>query len=182
MDWLQFISALVSATAWPIAVVAVICLLKGPILGLIPKIRSFKYGELHVDLSEQLKSLQEELPTNAAEADAKPDAPTANVSIPIQLAAVSTRAAIIVAWLEVEKTLNEVLEREGLETGPRPIRKKIDELRALGIIDVQTYQVFMRASNIRNEAMHMLDREITFDDAMAMVDICKRLVNRLKLF
>lgn len=182
MDWLQFVSALVSATAWPTAIVVVVCLLKGPILGLIPKIRSFKYGELHVDLSEQLKSLQEDLPTKATEADAKPDAPTPNVSIPIQVAAVSTRAAIIVAWLEVEKTLNEVLEREGLDASPRPVRRKIDELRALGILDVQTYQVFLRASSLRNEAMHMLDREITFDDAVAMADICERLVNRLRPF
>lgn len=183
MDWLQFISALVSATAWPTAIVVVVCLLKGPILGLIPKIRSFKYGELHVDLSEELKSLQEDLPTQDAEADAdaKPDAPTANVSIPIQLAAVSTRAAIIVAWLEVEKSLNEALEREGRESGPKSVRKKIDELRSLGILDTQTYQVIMRASNLRNDAMHMLDREITFDDAVAMADICERLVRKLKL-
>lgn len=182
MDWLQFVSALVSATAWPTAIVVVVCLLKDPILGLIPKIRSFKYGELHVDLTAELKSLQEDLPTNAAEADGKPDAPTANISTTLQVAAISTRAAMIVAWLDVEKALNEVMELQGLDsTAPYAASKKIEKLRALGILDTQTYQVIMRASNLRNEAMHMLDREITFDDAVAMADICERLVNRLKL-
>ena len=38
MDWMQFVSALVSALAWPCSVVVVVCLLKNPILGLIPKI------------------------------------------------------------------------------------------------------------------------------------------------
>jgi len=67
MDWMQFVSALASALAWPAAVVTVVCLLKNPILGLIPKIRSFKYGELHVDLTEELKAVQESLPSKPQE-------------------------------------------------------------------------------------------------------------------
>lgn len=183
MDWLQFVSALVSATAWPTAIVVVVCLLKGPILGLIPKIRSFKYGELHIDLTEQLKSLQDELPTTAAEADAKPDTPSADISIPVQVAGVSTRAAMIVAWLEVEKALKEVTKRKGLDgekRGFKPIRTTIDKLYADGLLDTQTHQVFIRASQLRNEVLHMPDRQINFEDAVAMADICEYLVKKLK--
>ena len=183
MDWMQFVSALVSALAWPAAVVTVVCLLKNPILGLIPKIRSFKYGELHVDLTEQLKSLQDDLPAQPAKPDAKPDAPRLEISIPIQIAAVSTRAGVIAAWLEVEEALNNVAKLHGLDTHrgrPAPARIKMDGLRAAGIVDQKTYDLFSRTSELRNEALHMPDREITYDDAVAMADVCKWLVEKFK--
>ena len=180
MDWLQFISALVSATAWPIAIVTVICLLKDPILGLIPKIRSFKYGELHVDLTEALQSLQEELPTTPPEPEAQPDSPRLEISVPLQIAAVSPRAGMIAAWLEVESALNEVLNREGIDSSQiLSPRLKLDQVRDLGYINGPTYRAFLRTANLRNEAVHRLDREIIYDDAVAMVDVCKRLVDSL---
>lgn len=113
MDWMHFVSALVSALAWPSAVVVVVCLLRNSILGLIPKIRSFKYGELDVDLTEALQSLKEDLPPAPSEPEANPPKPRIEISVPLQIAAVSPRARIIAAWLEVESAFNEVLTREG---------------------------------------------------------------------
>ncbi|MEE1888017.1 hypothetical protein [Pseudomonas carassii] len=180
MDWLQFFSALVGSLAWPVAVVTVVCLLKGPILGLIPKIRSFKYGELHVDLSEALQSLKEELPAAPIEPVAEEEAPEAKVSVPLQIAAVSPRAGMIAAWLEVEGALNTVLKREGQESATEQLpRQKLDLLREEGLINGPTYRAVLRTSHLRNEAVHMLDREITYDDAVAMVDVCARLVDSI---
>lgn len=180
MDWMQFISALISALAWPSAVVLVVCLLKDPILGLIPKIRSFKYGELHVDLTEALQSLQEELPAPPSDPDAQLEAPRVEISIPLQIAAVSPRAGMIAAWLEVEGALNEELKREGVSNPhQQPPRQKLEQLRDAGHINGPTYRAFLRTFKLRNEAVHMLDREITYDDAVAMADVCKRLVESL---
>ncbi|WDG42879.1 hypothetical protein PUP72_02460 [Pseudomonas synxantha] len=180
MDWMQFVSALVSALAWPSAVVVVVCLLKNPILGLIPKIRSFKYGELHVDLTEALQSLQEDLPAAPSEPEAQPSKPRVEISIPLQIAAVSPRAGMIAAWLEVESALNVVLTREGEERPDLlPPRKKLDLAFNLGHIDRQQHDAFVRTSRLRNEAIHMLDRDITYEDAVAMVDVCKRLAESL---
>lgn len=183
MDWMQFVSALVSAIAWPAAVITVVCLLKGPILGLIPKIRSFKYGELHVDLTEALQSLQEELPAAPPEPDAQPEALPVNLSVPLQIAAVSPRAGIIAAWLEVEGALNAVLKREGLDTNAHePPRTKLERLREAGYINGPTYRAILRTFKLRNEAVHMLDREIPYDDAVAMADVCTRLVESISKY
>jgi hypothetical protein len=180
MDWMQFVSALVSALAWPSAVVVVVCLLKNPILGLIPKIRSFKYGELHVDLTEALQSLQEDLPPAPSEPEATPPKPRIEISVPLQIAAVSPRAGMIAAWLEVESALNEVLTREGIERiDLLQTRKKLDQAFNLGHIDRQQHDAFLRTFRLRNEAVHMLDRDIAYDDAVAMVDVCKRLEESL---
>ncbi|WP_095155774.1 MULTISPECIES: hypothetical protein [Pseudomonas] len=183
MDWMQFVSALVSAVAWPAAVVTVVCLLKGPILGLIPKIRSFKYGELHVDLTEALQSLQEELPAAANEPDAQPEAPPPKLSVPLQIAAVSPRAGMIAAWLEVEGALNAVLKREGLDSNTHALpRQKLDLLRDAGHVNGPTYRAVLRTFKLRNEAVHMLDREIPYDDAVAMADVCARLVESISTY
>jgi hypothetical protein len=183
MDWLQFVSALVSAVAWPAAVVTVVCLLKGPILGLIPKIRSFKYGELHVDLTEALQSLQEELPAAPNEPDAQPEAPPVSLSVPLQIAAVSPRAGMIAAWLEVEGALNAVLKREGLDSSTHELpRQKLDRLRDAGHVNGPTYRAVLRTFKLRNEAVHMLDREIPYDDAVAMADVCARLVESISTY
>jgi hypothetical protein len=180
MDWMQFVSALVAALAWPSAVVVVVCLLKNPILGLIPKIRSFKYGELHVDLTEALQSLQEDLPPAPIEPEPQPEASRVEISVPLQIAAVSPRAGMIAAWLEVESAMNEALKREGKEGLSNEVpRMKLDYLRELGLINGPTYRVFLRTFKLRNEAVHMLDREISFEDALAMADVCKRLADSL---
>lgn len=87
---------------------------------------------------------------------------------------------MIAAWLEVESALNEVLAREGVENlASLPPRKKLDQVLKLGHIGMQQYDAFLRTFRLRNEAVHMLDRDIAYDDAVAMVDVCKRLVESL---
>ncbi|MDF9904524.1 UNVERIFIED_ORG: hypothetical protein OKW15_002480 [Pseudomonas reinekei] len=183
MDWMQFVSSLVSSLAWPAAVVTVVCLLKNPILGLIPKIRSFRYGELHVDLTEALQSLQEELPATPSKPNELTDALQVKLSVPLQIAAVSPRAGMIAAWLEVEGALNTVLKREGLDSTPHELpRTKLEKLRDAGYVNGPTYRAVLRTFKLRNEAVHMLDREIPYDDAVAMADVCTRLVESLSKY
>ena len=87
---------------------------------------------------------------------------------------------MIAAWLEVESALNEVLNREGIDSSQiLSPRLKLDQVRDLGYINGPTYRAFLRTANLRNEAVHRLDREIIYDDAVAMVDVCKRLVDSL---
>lgn len=185
MDWLQFVSSLISALAWPAAVTGIVFMLKGPILGIIPKIRTLKYGDLHVDLTEQLKTLQDDLPVAAPDPLAPPEAVSTAPSIPIQLAALSPRAGVIAAWLEVEKALNQSIERNQfmLSTHGKihvlSPREKWKVLRDNNVIDTHTFNIGTKASQLRNEAIHMLDREVTFEDAVAMASICEWLEQRL---
>ena len=87
---------------------------------------------------------------------------------------------MIAAWLEVESALNEVLNREGIDSSQiLSPRSKLDQVRDLGYINGPTYRAFLRTSKLRNEAVHRLDQEITYDDSVAMVDVCKRLVDSL---
>ena len=179
MDWLQFVSALVSALAWPAAVVTVVCLLKDPILGLIPKIRSFKYGELHVDLTEELKAVQESLPGKPPEplGDKKAPLPT---PVALQLAAVSPRGAILHSWLEVEASVDLLANKLGYEFPAKA--SPVVKMRALydeRVIDPLIYTTFLQLSKVRNDAVHLSDREMEYQDAAMMWSSCAWLIERL---
>ncbi|BBP62746.1 hypothetical protein PHLH5_02870 [Pseudomonas sp. Cab53] len=179
LDWMQFVSALVSALAWPAAVVTVVCLLKDPILGLIPKIRSFKYGELHVDLTEELKAVQESLPGKPQEhpGDEKSPLPT---PVALQLAAVSPRGAILHSWLEVEATVDLLANGLGYEFSAKA--STVVKMRVLHderVIDPLIYTTFLKLSKVRNDAVHLTDREMEYQDAAMMWGSCSWLIERL---
>ena len=178
MDWMQFVSALVSALAWPAAVVMVVCLLKNPILGLIPKIRSFKYGELHVDLTEQLKSVQENLPDTPSEPDANAP-PSLPPPTAIQLAAISPRAAIMHSWFGVVNAIDLLVRKLGLEINAN-INFKMDVLRKRGVIDDLTFSTFRQLSKVRNDAVHLTDHEMGYEDAVMMSTSCAWLIEQLQ--
>ena len=179
MDWMQFVSAMASALAWPAAVVTVVCLLKNPILGLIPKIRSFKYGELHVDLTEELKAVQESLPSKPQEppGDEKAPLPT---PVALQLAALSPRGAILHSWLEVEAAVDQLANKAGIEFSAKasPV-VKMRVLHDEQVIDALIYATFLQLSKVRNDAVHLTDRETTYQDATMMWGSCSWLIQRL---
>jgi hypothetical protein len=179
MDWMQFVSALVSALAWPAAVVTVVCLLKDPILGLIPKIRSFKYGEFHVDLTEELKAVQNSLPgkPQLPPGDEKAPLPT---PVALQLAVLSPRGAILHSWLEVEAAVDNLANEVGVEFSAKAspvvkMRTLLDEQ----VIDPLIYSTFLQLSKVRNDAVHLSDREMGYEDATMMWGSCSWLIERL---
>lgn len=179
MDWMQFLSALVAALAWPAAVVTVVCLLKNPILGLIPKIRSFKYGELHVDLTEELKAVQESLPDKPQEPPRDEKTPLP-VPVALQLAALSPRGAILHSWLEVEAAVDRLANELGYEFSAKS--SPVVKMRTLcdeRVIDSLIYKTFLQLSKVRNDAVHLTDREMEYQDATMMWGSCSWLIEQL---
>lgn len=184
MDWMQFVSALVSALAWPSAIVVVVCLLKNPILGLIPKIRSLKYGELHIDLGKELEAVKADISEQAAETESPvtaPPPPPAQKTI--ELASVSPRSAVIFSWRDVEKEIDEALAAHHI-TIAQPHRShpglKMRILRDKNLIDENTMSTFKKMYDLRNRATHLSDVEIGYSDAITMAELCEWLVQRLK--
>lgn len=180
MDWMQFVAALTSSLAWPIAAIVVLLSFKHHITGLLPKIRSLKYGDLQIDLEEQLKAVQADLTTKASDSDA-PMAPPMS-SIAAQLAATAPRAAILHSWFEVESALNLLIARLGMQFAAKYDRPnyKMQILLGKGIIDDLTYSTFVRLTKVRNDAAHLTDRQLDTDDALSMSASCAWLIERLQ--
>ncbi len=181
MDWKQFFAALTESLAWPGAVLAIVFILKKPIAGILPKIRSFKYGELQIDLEEKLKEVETTLATEAVKQEVPPPPPAPPKHA--QLALDSPRASILLSWMEVEKAVKDFLEVSGIQFAPRyknQTRAQIRMLKDAGRIDGLTYDTYVKLSKVRNDAAHLQDKQIDYDEAVSMSSSCAWLVERFE--
>ena len=185
MDWKQFFAAIVGSLAWPSAIVVTVILLKTPLAKLLPKIRSFKYGDLHIDLEQQLAEVK------AVVTASEPEAPLPEPSLvppsALELAAISPRAAVLMEWLNVERRIGEIASQYGVKPTTingrgRPMIASVvmRELSEKGVINDVTFSAFQKLNRIRNEAAHMTSKEIEYEEAISMSEMCQWLLKSLE--
>jgi hypothetical protein len=190
MDWMQFVSALVSSLAWPGAILGIVFLLKGPILKAIPKIRTFKYGELHIDLSEQLKAVEADLTVSSSEQNSPPQVPPSLSPDVVRAAEASPTASMILAWKKVEAAVHEAVVRHKLTIGDRQTTLPLFKFMALerkGLVDDMTITTYRRLQGLRNRVVHgssgpgdgASDVEVSLEDALSMAQSCEWLIKKL---
>lgn len=177
MDWMQFVAAMTSSLAWPLTAIVLGLAIRGPLIGLLPKIRSLKYGDLQVDLEQQLKEVEADLTESTA---AIPPAPPSEEAV--ELATISPDVAMLQSWFEVEIALNSLMLRLGWKMAPQHNRTihKMWLLRERRLIDELTYSTFVRLLKIRNQVAHIKDMPLNQDDALSMSSSCAWLVGQLE--
>ncbi|UZM14228.1 DUF4145 domain-containing protein [Pseudomonas kielensis] len=176
MDWLQFVSSVVSSLAWPAAVIAVVVLLRDPLGKLVPLIRTLKYKEWQIDVGQELAAVKVSLESTDVQTHEEAEEPT-----PVfrQLALIEPRAAVLSAWAPVELALKDLSRKhhDSFKVG-MPIFLVIESLCKEGILDPKTYEVLGRLMRIRNEAVHLAP--ISYDEAISMGELCEWALARLK--
>jgi len=178
MDWKQFFAAIITAIAWPSAMVIVVLSLKSPLTKLIPMVRSLKFKDLHIDLSEKLEAVKVEL-----EAQPTPDRPPLPyVPLPgvLELARIDPRASIISAWIEVERATIEMATKAGLVVSGQVITIA-NELHAKGYINELEFETFRSLRQVRNDAVHLTAKDVTYEDAFGMAEVCQWLAHRIRM-
>ncbi|WJR28870.1 hypothetical protein [Pseudomonas mosselii] len=181
MDWMQFVAALTSSLAWPIAVVAMVLILKTPLSDIIPLIRSLKWGKFSIDLGEKLREVETDIATEAS-----PSEPpvTASDMPPIQarLALDAPRGAILSSWLTVEDTIQRLVSEQNLSVEHLVENQQVQMrvLRERGVIDQLTYSTYMKLMEVRNKVAHLTDSQLDSQEALSMIASCSWLVARLE--
>lgn len=185
MDWKQFFAAIVGSLAWPTSIVVTVILLKAPIAKLLPKIRSFKYGDLHIDLEQQLAEVKAEV--TASEPEAPLSEPSLIPPSALELAAISPRSAVLMEWLKVERQIAEIASQYDVKPAnihgrgrPMIASAVMRELLERGVINELTFNTFRKLNRIRNEAAHMTSKEIEYDEAVSMAEMCQWLLKSLE--
>ncbi|WP_434593363.1 hypothetical protein J3Q09_25985 [Pseudomonas sp. R4-83] len=176
MDWKQFCAAIVGSLAWPTTVVIVVVLLKSPLAKLIPMVRSLKYKDLHIDLSEKLEEVKDGL-----EAGSKDSNQPMQLSVGdrlLELARLDPRAAVLSAWIDVERALTDLAKTVGV-SADQPIMTIANELHARDVLTELEMKTFRDLRRIRNEAAH-LHSLIFFEEAKSMAEMCEWLSHRLQ--
>lgn len=182
MDWKQFFASIISSLSWPIAAVLVVGLLRTSLMGLIPKIRSFKYGDLHIDLGKELEAVKAEITEQNAEGEPPTAPPPPPTPTTIELASYSPRSAMLMAWRDVERAIDTVFKKHGLQISNtnHSVSLRMRVLREQNLIDEQTMSTFKKLYSLRNEAVHVEPLEIVYEDAISMAELCQWLIKKLE--
>ncbi|MCE1054127.1 hypothetical protein [Pseudomonas alloputida] len=170
MDWLQFFASLVGSIAWPAAVVAVVVLLRTPLGKLLPLIRTLKYKELQIDWGAQLEEIKDQVEATTPAPSLESEKAASDLT---QLADVDSRGAVLGAWIPLERELRQLAASAGIRDVMRiEPGWLVAQLHHQKHIDLLTYKTLMKLMKMRNEAVHLSDREITPADSAMMAQLC----------
>lgn len=153
---------LVEALAWPITTICIVLILRGKINDLIMRMRSFKYsgGEAQFDaamVEAQVEVAGLQLDQKLAHPSAETQSQREHLR---QLAQTSPRAAILEAWLLLEKTANEI----GLTESGEPLYAVLPRyLHAAGISAPGI--LFAKLQVLRNQAVKLPNFAVSQEDA-----------------
>jgi hypothetical protein len=180
MDWLTFIAAIVKALAWPLTALAVLILIRRPLLRLIPLLRKLKWKELELEFEQKIIELKSEA------AQALPAPPTRRQltertpSRLEQLAEISPRAAIIEAWIQLEHAASGALSQRLPDVSVTWSSGQIGELLAAhGLLDKNKLEVYNSLRKLRNQAAHHEDFTIPPKTALDYVVLAQALATYL---
>jgi hypothetical protein len=117
LDWLQLFASIVDSLAWPVIIGVAAYLLRKPLLELLPNLRHFKYKELDIQFGERLEKLEDKL-----EQEPPPEqlAPPSDLQLSADerfdtLVEISPSAAMLGAWINVEKTIRDLALRHNIQ-------------------------------------------------------------------
>jgi hypothetical protein len=157
MDLLDFFASLTDSLAWPVTVLCCVYILRTPAGKLIERVTKLKYGELEAEFQERLNKIE-----NISEDGAKgikQDLKVASIALE-DLSEVSPRAAVLEAWIIVEKATSVFCEANGLPSnvtyqGLFRLAKEKD-------LDIEAFQTaYQELRLLRNKAVHATDSDIT---------------------
>lgn len=176
MDWLQFFASLTGSLAWPIAVVALAYLVRGPLARLIPRVRSLKYGEFHMDIAGELERMEQVVKAVVEE----PEFPVEDMTPEFfETAQMLPGEAVIRAWLPVQMQLMEIAKKTGVT--PMMHFPMVREIGVLQGLDLSLHETVQKLWDIRNSVVHGGERVNTLD-ALKMGDMCRKVTAQLKAF
>jgi hypothetical protein len=180
MDWLTFFSNLIDSTAWPVATVSLVFILRKQITTLLPNVRKLKAGPVEAEFERGVKAIEAEVMASpqADRAIATAEAPADRL---FDLATISPRAAILEAWQAVEFTARRVVLQHCGSPVPdmsSPMRV-VRALSELALLPPEDIALFHDLRGLRNQATHSPDFAPSLDSVSRYLHLAAGLERRL---
>jgi len=183
MDWKEFFASLVDSLAWPLAIAFVVYLLRDPLRRWFYSLRYCRHRETELEFAVYV----EEAEAVAAQADLPPPEPSVGepaLSTELQTEiATAPRAAVIEAWLAVERELEPLSAYSGIDLAERRWTPDalVRELRQRGVIDDALASVIRELRDARNLAAHGRPYTVERDEVVDCVKLAGRVRSALRL-
>lgn len=183
VGWKQFVADVIGSLAWPAVIVFAVFLFRAPIHKLIPELRWFKWFGAEAKFGDAVEvaenaATQAELPS--------PEPTTGELALSTELSAEissAPRAAVIEAWLAVERELEALAEDSGVDLGERRWTPEAlaRELKRRGVIESGLTAVIGDLRQARNVAAHVRPYAVERDEVVDYVKLAGRVRSALRL-
>ena len=148
MDWLTFISNIVSSLAWPLILIVVFISYKHEIISLVQSIKNFKAGEF---LEIEFERKVDQLSNSENNQDTK-------LSIEeLKEIEMSPRDVVQTSWLKVDQALVELAKSKNLLIGSTVPRYTINKLKEEKLISNEDAIAIHELKKLRNTSAHTID-------------------------
>lgn len=178
MDSLTFTSEAIKALAWPTAIVAVSLMIRKPVIELLPFLRRLKYKEIELEFSKEIAQLKAEVKAAKPTTSHKDETANASIDRLLNIASISTSAAIIEAWLELESASIAVASSFWSESPSDVFRNypRLGEyLLQCKVIDNKQLAIFNQLRDLRNKVAHAVALNISEDEARTYIELASSL-------
>ncbi len=174
------VTGIVSGLSWPLAVVAIVVILRKPLSSLVGNASRLRYRNLEVEFRDQLKQVDRgTVKALSAPSDSETLIANRQVSIDLyRLAKDAPNVAVSEAWKEVEQSAMVLIHSRGesLDYNTDTPYKLIQEfLVQKNVIDEPSGRLFAQLRQMRNKAVHARGYEVTEDQAREYVDLAIQL-------
>jgi|GEM_PF-1191370 len=190
MDWKDFFSSLISALAWPIAALAIVLLLRDPLIRLIPRLRRVRYRDAVLEFEEEIRRTKQDLVVRAGGGSAEHSARGGSVDAGyfehefndlLSLGEISPYSAVLESWRLIETELLKVAREAEIERGAGPLRigKVLDQLVARQVLGEDISGAIENARRLRNRAIYQEEFYLSERGWREYVDLAHSIVSSL---
>jgi hypothetical protein len=185
MNGYQLIASLVSSLAWPAVVGVLLYLLRNEINGLAVRLKELSLpGGMKATFEKELqvgREIVEQIP---------PPLPTPQLAPPLpeeenklyRLAIDSPDGAIVLAYIELEKTLRNIAIKLGMGPKVNNQRSVIEELMKRELVTKDAARLFDSLRRARNSTAHgVREEQVTSQDALEYIRQVNLMVGLLNL-
>lgn len=185
MDTLTFTAEAIKALAWPTAVVFVALMVRKPVIELLPFLRRLKYKEVELEFAKELAQLQSDITANEAAISQNSPSLAASTSSNrlLNIACISTRAAILEAWSELEAASVAVASSFWNQAPSETFKNysRLGEyLLQCKVIDEKQLVVFNKLRELRNKVAHAIDLNLTEEEAQIYIKLAISLIAHIR--
>ncbi|MFN2747489.1 MULTISPECIES: hypothetical protein [Bacillus] len=159
MQWLEFVSAAIESLAWPVTILSVILLLRGPLSERMRDLIKLKYKDFELEFDKRVKEL-----ASAGEKTVLPGALSKEENI------------IEKAWSEVEDALRQTAKRFDPGAEDQDVQHLIKMLHEQGVYTKETASVLSELSILR----HAVLSEVSLSGAFAYKKLCRQEAGQIR--
>jgi len=185
MDWMTFVSSDVKALAWPTAAIIALFVLKGHIIELLRalgnRLETAEGAGIELTFGKGVDEVEEILPAPETVQITTPQDAQRVESIS-ELSQLPPPYIVSQAWLRLEQAIRLAVGVPPIE-GRTPVlstRRYTDLAHAKGLLTDEEMPAVLRLRELRNQAAHSVDPDITITDALRYHDIADTLIQKIK--